>query len=161
MSFFMESSGNRVIFSRPREEYYAIKYGGKFGVIAMILISLVQMSFFPNASIRSTTWLYAISFMVFICLLMEIVFWRFAYRISFDQESGEVTLFLYRSKKPLTANIRSINRIHINFYIAFSFERRKVFYNEVVNKELVAFLEAKLQVPITWGRFGPLIHKRW
>jgi hypothetical protein len=46
----MEKSGDTVIFSRPREEYYFIKYGGGVGVIAMIVISLTQMLFFPMIS---------------------------------------------------------------------------------------------------------------
>jgi hypothetical protein len=161
MSFLMEKAGDMVTFYRPREEYYFIKYGGEFGLVVMIIISLIKVLFFPVDAIPPVRLVFLVLFMIFLCLVIKIIFRRFVYRMSFNTNSGEVVFLLHRDKKPIITNRKNINKIHINLYITFFFEGKKVFYNEVANKDLVAFLETRLQIPITWGRLGPLIHKWW
>ncbi len=161
VSFPMDKSRDIVVFSRPREEYYFVKYAGKFGVLAMIIISIIQMLFFPTATIPPIRWVFVILFFIFLDLLIKMIFRRFAYRLLFNPALNEVSFLLYRSKKPLTVNTKGINRIHINVYITFVLEREKLFYNGVVNRDLIAFLKTQLKVPITCGRLVSFIHKWW
>jgi hypothetical protein len=90
---------------------------------------------------------------------MEFVFRKFARTISVDVNEGIIEFDMHRNAGVVRARVSDIKTIQIGFYILFVIDNKKIFYNEVVNKDLVRFLE--MLKPVVWRRRGRLINRYW
>ena len=122
-------TGNTINFSRPRAEFYVANYFDKAGVLATIIIALMQMVFSPGA-VAPIRWLYVLFIWAIWSFLVSLIFRRMAYRMTFDLDKKEVIFSLFRRERSLTVNFKDIRRIHLNIYIAFVLEKRKVFFRQ-------------------------------
>jgi hypothetical protein len=147
------------IVSRPRGELFVANYIDKIGIIIIIVAFLLQRLFFPLNGLLLTNWLKVIVIILAISCIQEMVLRKFAYRISFNIKTGEVTFSLYRGKGAITMNIKEIKEIYVNCHITFKLGDQKILFNGVVDRQLVQFLENLM--PITRGPFVQLIHKWW
>ena len=95
---------------------------------------------------------YAIIILVFLCIIPYIfgkIQQKFAYKVIVDFESGRLGLHMHRSAAVVTANFDDIQNIRVNGYIIFVLKERKVFYNDLQNRDLFNCLNKIMQ--IQWG----------
>ena len=95
---------------------------------------------------------YAIIILVFLCIIPYIfgkIQQKFAYKVIVDFESRRLRLHMHRSAAVVTANFDDIQNIRVNGYIIFVLKERKVFYNDLQNRDLFNCLTKIMQ--IQWG----------
>jgi hypothetical protein len=155
----VETEKTHYIFSRPNGERLFVNYGDKAGILATSALAAVQIFFYPAAGIPTIRWLYALLFMFVMSAIMKITFRRFAHRIGVDREDGVIVFDLLRGAGNVKAEIHALKAIEIGFHISFVIGRRRLFYNGVTDKELIALLGTLK--PIEWRRRGRWIYRHW
>jgi hypothetical protein len=146
------------LFERPKAEVYIANYIDKAGLLILI-ITFISDIVSQQPSIKINDWILVFILIIIFMGLFEIFFRRVAYRMSFNFDTNEITFSFFRHRKGVTAKIEDIKEIRMSAYITFMINDKKVYYNDVVNKELVAFLQ-KLK-PTKWSRLGLFLHKYW
>jgi hypothetical protein len=154
----MSNLENTVVFSRPVAERLLVNYGAMTALVLIGVIAAIQIFFDPRA-VEPVGWVYVLSVVVGIGLVMEFMFRGFAYSIAIDRAQGTIEFDMFRGTKRIKARIDGLIEIQVGIYISFLFDGRRVRFNAVTNKELVDFLETLKTV--TWRRMGRLIHKYW
>jgi ATP-dependent Zn protease len=135
------------LFERPKAEVYIANYIDKAGLLILI-ITFISDIVSQQPSIKINDWILVFILIIIFMGLFEIFFRRVAF-----------CFFFFRHRKGVTAKIEDIKEIRMSAYITFMINDKKVYYNDVVNKELVAFLQ-KLK-PTKWSRLGLFLHKYW
>jgi hypothetical protein len=152
------NSNKIYVFERPKAEIYIANYIDKVGLMIGVITFILDILFLHNIT-KSSSWFFGFSTLILLSLFFEIFFRRFAHRISVNLDTHEITFSFFRHKKDTIIKIEDIKEIRMNAYITFIFDKRKVFYNDLVNKELVAFIE-ELR-PTTWSRLGRFLYNHW
>ena len=155
----METDKAHYIFSRSKEERLFVNYGDKVAILGIGAAAAAQILFNPGAGIPAIRWVYVLLFILVVSAIMKITFRRFAHRISVDREEGVIVFDLLRGAGSVKAEIRTLKAIEIGFHISFVMNGRRLFYNGVTNKDLVALLETLRA--IEWRRRGRWIYRHW
>ncbi len=155
----METGKTHYIFSRPSEERLFVNYGDKIGILGMSAVAAVQIFLYPGAGIPPIRWLYVLLFMFTVSALMRITFRSFAHRITVDTQEGLIVFDMLRGAPTVKADIDKLEAIQLGFYVSFLISGKRLFYNGVTNKQLVALLE--MLRPVEWRRRGRWIYKHW
>lgn len=96
--------------------------------------------------------LYGIIFLLFLCLI-SFLFGkfqqRFAYKIIVNFTSRSVRFHMHRNKNIVEVDFDDIKSIRVNGYIIFAFNKKKIFYNDLRNSNLLKCLN-KIK-KIDWG----------
>ena len=146
------------IFERPKAEVYIVNYIDKVGLMIGVVTFIIDILFLHNIKV-SSKWVFGFSAIILLSLPFEFFGRRFAHRISVNLETNKITFSFFRHKKDITVKLEDIKDIRMNAYITFILDKRKIYYNDLVNKELVPFIE-KLR-PTTWSRLGRFLYKHW
>jgi hypothetical protein len=147
------------IFSKSKFEHYFANYADKFGILAIGATAAAQILFEPSSGVPPIYWLLVLLVMLTLSIIMQLIFRRFARKIIIDIENGKIIFELLRGAGTLEAEINGLETIQLGFYVTFFISGKRIFYNDVINKELVAFLETLK--PLKWRRIGKLIYKYW
>ena len=95
-----------------------------------------------------------------IWFLFSILCWRFAYKVQFDEESGEVTFYMYR-RKDITIRIHSINKIVMGVTVNFHFDGKVVNYHGYDDSRLMEYIHNNnYAIPVEYNKLGEFFSGR-
>ena len=151
------------VFKRSGGEVLAGRYIDKAMLIFVLVFALFES--FQSSTIdfhrffKFTLYL-GIPCFILIWLIATIGFWKFAYKIKFDEESGEVTFYMYRSKDR-TIRIQSINKILMGVAINFHFDGNVVRFHGYDVPGLMEYIDDnEYLVPVEYNRLGEFFSGR-
>ncbi len=154
----MENVNNIYSFEQPYIELKVTNYIDKVAIV-LLIIAFIGDTFFLHNIKELSSLILPFAILSLLSLFLEWYKRRVAHQIIFDLNKKEITFLLYQNRSSVVAKIEDIEHIHIGYYIKFILKKRNVFYNDVVNKDLMAFLEGLR--PTTWNRIGRFMCKYW
>ena len=147
------------VFKKNVFEIFIGKYSDKFIIIFFIIIFLVET--FNNLQLNcpKTTLYVGIPISIFIWILAEIIYRKFAYKIIFDSRSGEAIFCMFREKEVIKTRIYNIKEIYMGAYMNFHFDGKVIKYKGYDDLKLMEFID-KSNIPVKYNKIGRLLTGR-
>lgn len=152
----MDTSKNLYIFSRSNLERHIINYIDKVGFL-VLLVALIAEIIFGQPLEQPFRWFTTLLFLLALLYTFGRIFRRFAYKISFNIDKNEFTFSMLRKRGTFVVKQDNITKIHVNFFITFYFEGKKIIFTGVDDEQLIGVLRSQRQ--ISWGPFWNLTCK--
>lgn len=144
---------NIYTFSISKIVRFIINHLWKVFIVGAILILLVGILNIVRSETlilsRLTPYIYVVTFLSLIVFIFERIFRKFAQKIIIDFDTHKLQLHMNRSNEIIKVDFDDIKELRVNGYIIFIFKEKKVFFNDLQNKELFSSLNKIKR--IHWG----------
>jgi len=146
------------IFKRSKPEIIIGKYSNII-LFAVWLLFLIYETLFKSSSSHTNVALTVVlPILLAICIFNTLLFWKFAYQITFDLEKMKVTFFMFKRKKPIQVDINEIRQFLMSLYVIVSYGNKKIYFKGYDDIKLIDFLERNA-LPVKWNRAGRFLTK--